>query len=111
MTHKTRFILKAVVLMTAVITIHACKTAEYHKNSGFIFGTSYNITYLNENDLQKDIDSVLQKVDYSLSPFNKQSLITAINENRDTVVDTYMREVFTLAETINADTMEHSTLP
>ena len=104
MTHKTRFILKAVVLMTAVITIHACKTAEYHKNSGFIFGTSYNITYLNENDLQKDIDSVLQKVDYSLSPFNKQSLITAINENRDTVVDTYMREVFTLAETINADT-------
>lgn len=69
----------------------------YHTDRGFIFGTYYNICYKSKNNLQQKIDSTLKSVDNSLSPFNKHSVITAINENRDTLVDAQFTDVFNLA--------------
>lgn len=72
----------------------------YHTDRGFIFGTYYNICYKSKNNLQQKIDSTLKSVDNSLSPFNKHSVITAINENRDTLVDAQFTDVFNLAQII-----------
>lgn len=76
----------------------------YHTDRGFIFGTYYNICYKSKDNLQQKIDSTLKSVDNSLSPFNKRSVITAINENRDTTPDAHFIEVFTLAQEISATT-------
>ena len=76
----------------------------YHTDRGFIFGTYYNICYKSKDNLQQKIDSTLKSVDNSLSPFNKRSVITAINENRDTTPDAQFIEVFTLAQEISATT-------
>ena len=46
----------------------------------------------------------MQQVDNSLSPFNKSSVITAINNNTSTKADKYLTEVFTLAQTVNKET-------
>ena len=73
----------------------------YHTDRGFIFGTYYNICYKSKENLQHKIDSALKSVDNSLSPFNKRSVITAINENRDTIVDAQFSEVFALAQEIS----------
>ncbi len=73
----------------------------YHTDRGFIFGTYYNICYKSKENLQHKIDSTLKSVDNSLSPFNKRSVITAINENRDTIVDAQFSEVFALAQEIS----------
>ena len=54
------------------------KQKPYITNSGKIFGTFYNITYSSDIDLSKEIKSTLMQVDNSLSPFNRQSIITAI---------------------------------
>lgn len=72
----------------------------YHNDRGFVFGTYYNISYKSKNNLQSKIDSTLKSVDNSLSPFNKSSIITAINENRDTLPDTQFIEVFNLAQEV-----------
>ncbi|MBP3613401.1 MAG: FAD:protein FMN transferase [Bacteroidaceae bacterium] len=72
----------------------------YHTDRGFIFGTYYNICYKSKNNLQQKIDSTLKSVDNSLSPFNKHSVITAINENRDTLVNAQFTDVFNLAQII-----------
>ena len=66
-----------------------------------IVGTVYHITYQSPQNLQKEIESQLAQVDASLSPFNKHSIITAINENRDTVVNKMFTDVFTLAMKIS----------
>ena len=50
----------------------------YITNSGKIFGTFYNITYSSEADLHQEIKNTLMQVDNSLSPFNKQSIISEI---------------------------------
>lgn len=77
---------------------------KYITNSGKVFGTFYNITYYSEKDLHQKIKATLEKVDNSLSPFNNKSIISAINNNRDTLPDAMFMKVFTLAQQISQET-------
>ncbi|MBQ8593974.1 MAG: FAD:protein FMN transferase [Bacteroidaceae bacterium] len=77
----------------------------YHTNRGLVFGTLYTITYQYADDLKGKIEQALKRVDNSLSPFNQQSIITGINENRPGVMpDSLFLDVFELAEQVYADT-------
>ena len=76
------------------------KASETKMNEGAVFGTFYHLTYRSATDRQSAIDSVLADVDHSLSPFNKKSIITAINENRSMQTDARLRHVFTLARRV-----------
>ena len=80
------------------------KQKPYVTNSGKIFGTFYNITYSSDTDLHTEIKKTLLQVDNSLSPFNKQSIITAINNNADTLPDEKFTHVFMLAQEVSAKT-------
>ena len=42
------------------------------------------ITYQSEDNLKEEIETELKKVDYSLSPFNPNSVITRVNHNEKT---------------------------
>ncbi len=76
----------------------------YQHNEGMIFGTFYSVTYQHDRDLKAEIEAELEKVDHSLSPFNKQSVITAINENRAAKLDDMFLTVYDLAKHISEDT-------
>lgn len=76
----------------------------YTTNSGYIFGTQYNIKYKSVEDLHKEIKATLLQVDNSLSMFNKNSIISAFNNNRDTTANEMFTEVFNLAQEISAKT-------
>lgn len=80
------------------------KQKPYITNSGKVFGTFYNITYSSDTDLHNEIRSTLMQVDNSLSPFNKESVITAINNNTCFVPDSMFIHVFTLAQSISSKT-------
>ena len=71
---------------------------------GNIFGTIYHITYQSPTCLQAGIDSTLNSIDMSLSPFNPKSVITAINEGTSTQVDSMLQDVFRLAQQISSQT-------
>lgn len=76
----------------------------YQHDEGFVFGTIYHITYQSDKNYQKEIEAELKKVDQSLSPFNKTSVISRINRNENVAVDEMFKEVFTLAENISKET-------
>ena len=78
--------------------------SERQMSKGAVFGTFYHITYQSKVSLQQGIDSVLQAVDNSLSPFNEHSVITAINNNTDMSVDPMFEEVFRLSMKVAAAT-------
>ncbi|MBR0047085.1 MAG: FAD:protein FMN transferase [Bacteroidaceae bacterium] len=80
------------------------KTSDTQRNEGEVFGTFYHITYQYQQDMQKGIDAALKQVDHSLSPFNKESVITAINNNASMETDSMFVEVFTLAQKVSAET-------
>ncbi len=71
------------------------RAKNYTQSNGYIFGTIYNITYQNaENkNLKTGIDSVLHRVNMSLSPFEKESIISKINNNIPTELDQYASTV------------------
>lgn len=80
------------------------KATEIQKNEGNVFGTFYHITYEAPAEMQKGIEETLADVDHSLSPFNKESVITAVNNNTNMAVDARFTEVFTLAKEVSAAT-------
>ena len=80
------------------------RNTPYKSNSGKTFGTYYNIIYQSDKDMHDAIKATLARVDGSLSTFNKQSVISAINNNRDIVPDAMFTQVFTLAQEISGKT-------
>lgn len=93
-----------ILILGTIFIIRKQSTTPYIKNSGMVFGTFYNITYQSDKDLQADIEAVLAKVDQSLSPFNKESIITAVNSNEDVEVNDMFKEVFQTAMRVSEET-------
>lgn len=70
---------------------------------GFAQGTTYHITYLDENErfLKKEIDSILHDFDLSVSTYNPNSIISKINTNlKNVTLDTYFTTCFKKAKEV-----------
>ena len=92
------------LIVGTVLIVRQQQSLPYQQSSDFIFGTAYKIVYQHDKDLSKEICEELMKVDFSLSPFNEKSVITAVNQNRDVVLDTLFLDVFTKAMEISRET-------
>ena len=92
------------LIVGTVLIVRQQQSLPYQQSSDFIFGTVYKIVYQHDKDLSKEIREELMKVDSSLSPFNEKSVITAVNQNRDVVLDTLFLDVFTKAMEISRET-------
>lgn len=81
------------------------EAATFQHDAGSIFGTVYHISYAYPHSLQEGIDSLLECLDNSLSPFNPHSNISAINAAEHTAIaDSFLLPVLILAQAIAADT-------
>lgn len=92
------------LIVATFLIIHQQRSVPYQRSTDFIFGTTFHITYQCDSDLTPYIKAELMKVDNSLSPFNKSSIITAINQNKDVMPDSMFMDVFQLAMNISTDT-------
>jgi thiamine biosynthesis lipoprotein len=76
----------------------------YQKCAGTIFGTTYHITYQYDDDLQKELEAKMKEVDNALSMFNKESIISHVNDNQQVELNRMFLEVFQQAQKISEDT-------
>jgi len=88
-------------ILILIVWITGCTSGarggEYYSIQGFTQGTTYSITYQHatRNMLQEEIDSLLKVFDSSLSTYDPNSLISAINRNLpDVLTDSMFRTVF-----------------
>lgn len=93
-----------IVFVIAAITASRQESTEYQHDSGFVFGTSYNVTYQYADNLQEEIEEALKGVDNSLSMFNKESVISKVNQNKAVVLDDGFLKVFSIATEVNRET-------
>lgn len=93
-----------VLIVASIAIIWQQRSTPYQHDTGFIFGTTYSVTYQYDKNLQPEIEAEMKEVDSALSPFNKQSIITAINNNLKTTLNKKFIEVFNLAEKISRET-------
>ena len=91
-----------------IVLLTACKQEKRVgevKLEGFVFGTTYHITYLDGVDYQKSIDSLFYLVNKSLSTYMPTSDISKINKGDSTiVVDAMFIDVFDKAKRIYKET-------
>ncbi len=89
----------------SLLLLVSCAQKEYRRNTNFVFGTIYNITYQSDRDLQQEIEAELMKVDGEFSMFNPQSTVARINSGDSTVERSEMfNEIYQLAQTVSKET-------
>lgn|SRR5574344_88372 len=94
----------AILIVGTILIIRQNRTMPYRHNTGFIFGTVYNVTYQYDHDLNNEILLELEKVDNSLSMFNRKSIISQINDNKNPNVNDMFADVFILAQNVSKET-------
>ena len=102
--------MKKYILLLLVIGFVSCnskKEIQTVQLEGFVFGTTYHITFLNDspNTYQKSIDSIFHLVNKSISTYIPTSDISKINKGDSTVVlDSYFTEVMEKSKRIYKET-------
>ena len=92
------------LIVGTILIIRQQQNMPYQKYSDFVFGTTFTVTYQCDSNMNRSIKDELMKVDFSLSPFNEKSIITAINNNQDVMPDQMFMDVFQLAMDVSRDT-------
>lgn len=76
----------------------------YQFDDGRIFNTSFHIKYAYNRSLKAEIMDELNTFDLSLNPFNKNSIISKVNNNEPVVVDSFFTEVFNKSMEVSGNT-------
>lgn len=98
------FLLLLIVGTVIILGRSRKEQGTYFVNDGFVFGTTYHITYRHNQDIHEDIQAAMQLVDGALSMFNDSSTISRINRNENVIAadDTMFMKVFRRAMEISA---------
>lgn len=92
------------IIAAAFIFWNRTMGTEYKAYQGFIFGTTYSVSYeanINKNYQEELHQHLLDVVDNSLSTFNKTSIISLINQNKAHTTDSAFEEVYYRAKELS----------
>lgn len=96
--------MKYLYYLSLVLLLFSCQRAP-KENIYYIMGdaqgTTYNITYIAQRPIEKrEVDSLLQVIDLSMSTYIDNSLISKVNRNEHLPLDTHFQKVFHASEQI-----------
>ena len=95
--------LLAMAAFSIVVAATSCQqqNKQYFFNQGVVWTTEFHIKYEATANLNDSIQQVFKAVDESASAFNKQSRITAINDNKSDVADAFFVKLYNKALEVN----------
>ena len=89
-----RYVAIIVALAVAIAMLYCSRDRKrFYTSEGVVWTTDYHITYEASQDLSDSIQLILGNIDISVSPYNKASLISAINGNTTRLVDAYIKRL------------------
>ena len=90
-----------IALITAIVAMLCSRDRKrFFAHEGVVWTTEYHITYEAAHDLGDSIQLILGNLDMSVSPYNKASLISAINENETNRTDAYLQRLLTASREV-----------
>lgn len=99
---RNRYIAILLALVIAIVMMFVSRDRKrFFSHEGVVWTTDYHITYEASRDLNDSIQLILGNLDMSVSPYNKASLISAINENKATQADDFIKRLFNASIIIN----------
>lgn len=94
-----RFFLLSIIVSLALSACHTQQpSAAFRRNSGFVFGTNYNLIYRSDSDLSQQVLARLAEYDSSLSVYNPKSRLSKLNEGDSVEADSLLLYVLTNAK-------------
>ncbi len=92
-----------IIAAAIVPTFSSCdRSAPYRNSDGAVWNTLFHITYSSPIELDDSIHEVMKRVEMSLSAFNDSSLVSRINRNETTTVDSSFIRVFRTSAYVNS---------
>lgn len=98
------WLLLLVVASTIIIRNNQTKQETYQTSKGIVFGTIYKIIYQHDTPLTDEIKEELKRFDFSLSMFNKESILSKINTNQPVALDSLCLKIFRRSAEISTKT-------
>lgn len=102
MTRRYAAILAALVIAVVMMLVTRNRP-RFYTNEGVVWTTDYHITYEASRDLGDSIQLILGNIDMSVSPYNKASLVSAINNNTTTRADQYVMRLMRASADVNRE--------
>ena len=98
-----RYVAVLVALLVAVVVMFVGRDRKrYFSHEGVVWTTDYHITYEASRDLGDSIQRILGELDMSVSPYNKSSLLTALNAGDTSLVDNHIRRLLITSREVNS---------
>ncbi len=102
--------LKIILLAAISLVVPACSSDRYESFSGYAQGGTYTVkanlkgVSTPRGEIAAAIDSLLEGIDFSISGYNRNSLLSRRNAGEEIVPDRYFRELTELSDRYNAMT-------
>ena len=97
-----KYLMVLIALVAAVVAMFVSRDrSRYFEHEGVVWTTEYHISYEARHNLNDSIQYILNQLDMSVSPYNKASLITAINEGKKTRADGYLKRLIEASRAVN----------
>lgn len=91
-----------IITFAALLSLFGCRQPEYQTAQGGIYGTVYKVNYQSNDNLADTIRMEMERVNQSLSMFNKNSIVAKINRGESNEVDSLFVRLFLKAKEIYA---------
>jgi thiamine biosynthesis lipoprotein len=96
--------MKKIVLFVFLGLLSCTKSVKQQRNSGGVFGTTYSIIYDSNEDFQEEFDQIFNDINHSMSTYIPNSIISEVNNNRITKIDTHFKIVFETSKRVFDET-------
>ena len=107
--HRLHFYLTIQAAIAAFFLLTGCGAYQtaYYNISGSTMGTTYHITYEGKQPrlVQSRVDSLLIRINQSLSTYDPNSIISKVNRDEEVIVDQFFIEVFKESEYVFEQTL------
>ena len=84
-----------------LILVAGCQRSVYRFAEGGVYGTTYHVSYQSDTDYAVEIRLEMERVNQSLSMFNKNSIIAKWNRGESDQVDSLFMTMYEKAKEVN----------
>jgi thiamine biosynthesis lipoprotein len=96
--------MKIIVFFIFLGLLSCENSVKQQRNSGGVFGTTYSIIYDSNEDFQEEFKQIFNDINHSMSTYIPNSIISEVNNNRITKIDTHFKTVFETSKRVFDET-------
>lgn len=96
--------MKNLTFLVLLLFISCQDNTSQQRNSGAVFGTTYTIIYDSSENFQDEFNQIFDDINRSMSTYIPNSIISKVNRNRTTKIDTQFKTVFEASKIVYKQT-------